>query len=185
MFHFAPPEVNGLGSSTSTSSVTRSSQVLMFFGLPLRTMNTTTDSVTNPSYSFWFQLLSTSPASTSLVISGSRENSTTSAGRPPPTRRGGGVVPPGSPPQPTASAAGRTAIARVSVIRRVRMRSIFHLVNRLCRPVTVPQSRLTKSGLDGGSPRPGIGRSPQSYASVTNLASCWTVGKPSDPIPEP
>src|SRR5918999_4162112 len=87
MFHFAPPEVNGLGSSTSTSSVIRSSQVLMFFGLPLRTMNTTTDSVTNPSYSFWFQRLSTSPASTSLVMSGSRENSTTSAGRPPSTAR--------------------------------------------------------------------------------------------------
>ena len=57
MFHFAPPEVNGLGSSTSTSPVTRSSQPWMFSGLPLRTMNTTTESVTKPSCSFWFQLL--------------------------------------------------------------------------------------------------------------------------------
>src|SRR5215216_1215366 len=37
------------------------------------------------------------------------------------------------PPQPATSTAGRTAIARVSVSRRIRMRSIFHLVNRLCR----------------------------------------------------
>ena len=27
----------------------------MFFGLPLRTTNTTTELVTKPSYSFWFQ----------------------------------------------------------------------------------------------------------------------------------
>src|SRR5918996_317511 len=87
MFHLAPPEVKGLGSITSRSSLIRSSQVRMFFGLPLRTMNTTIESVTNPSYSFLFQFLSTSPASTSLVMSGSRENSTTSAGRPPSTAR--------------------------------------------------------------------------------------------------
>ena len=87
MFHFAPPEVNGLGSSTSTSPVTRSSQFLMFSGLPLRTMKTTTESVTMPLYSFWFQSLSTRPASTSRVMSGSSENSTTSAGRPPSTAR--------------------------------------------------------------------------------------------------
>ena len=87
MFHLAPPEVNGLGSSTSTPSLTRSSQVLMFFGLPLRTMNTTTESVTKPSYSFWFQSSSTSPASVSRVMSGSSENSTTSAGSPPSTAR--------------------------------------------------------------------------------------------------
>ena len=36
MFHFAPPEVNGFGVITSTPSLVRSSQVLMFFGLPLR-----------------------------------------------------------------------------------------------------------------------------------------------------
>ena len=55
MFHLAPPEVNGLGSMTSTPGLTRSSQVLMFLGLPLRTMNTTTESVTMPLYSFLFQ----------------------------------------------------------------------------------------------------------------------------------
>ena len=59
----------------------------MFFGLPLRTMNTTTESVTMPLYSFWFQFLSTRPASTRRVMSGSSENSTTSAGRPPSTAR--------------------------------------------------------------------------------------------------
>ena len=35
MFHWAPPEVNGLGVMTSTSSLTRSSQVWMFFGVAL------------------------------------------------------------------------------------------------------------------------------------------------------
>src|SRR5215216_2488385 len=86
-FQRAPPDANGLGSITSTPGLIRSSQVLMFFGLPLRTIRTTTESVTMPSCSFWFQLLSTSPASTSLVMSGSRENSTTSAGSPPSTAR--------------------------------------------------------------------------------------------------
>jgi hypothetical protein len=87
MFHFAPPDVNGFGSSTSTLPVTRSSQPLMFLGLPLRTMRTTTELVTIPLCSFWFQLLSTRSASTSRVMSGSSENSTTSAGRPPSTAR--------------------------------------------------------------------------------------------------
>ena len=87
MFHLAPPEVNGFGSITSTSSLIRSSQVWMFLGLPLRTMKTTTESVTKPSYSFLFQSSSTRPASTSRVMSGSSENSTTSAGRPPSTAR--------------------------------------------------------------------------------------------------
>ena len=87
MSHLAPPEVNGFGTSTSTSSLTRSSQVLMFFGLPLRTIRTTTESVTNPSYSFLFQSSSTRPASTRRVMSGSSENSTTSAGSPPSTAR--------------------------------------------------------------------------------------------------
>ncbi len=87
MFHLAPPEVNGFGSSTSTLPVTRSSQPLMFFGLPLRTIRTTTESVTLPLYWFWFQPLSTMSASTSRVMSGSSENSTTSAGSPPSTAR--------------------------------------------------------------------------------------------------
>ena len=87
MFHFAPPDVNGFGSSTSTLPVVRSSQSLMPFGLPLRTMSTTTELVTIPLYWFWFQPLSTRSASTSRVMSGSSENSTTSAGRPPSTAR--------------------------------------------------------------------------------------------------
>ena len=55
MFHFAPPDVNGFGSITSTPSLVRSSQVLMFFGLPLRTAKTTTELVTKPSYLSLFQ----------------------------------------------------------------------------------------------------------------------------------
>ena len=42
MFHWAPPEVIGLGVMTVTSSRIRSSQVWMFLGLPGRTSNTTT-----------------------------------------------------------------------------------------------------------------------------------------------
>ena len=48
MFHCAPPEVNGFGVMTSTPSLRRSSQVLMLFGLPLRTTKTTTEFVTMP-----------------------------------------------------------------------------------------------------------------------------------------
>src|SRR5215203_5341489 len=94
MFHLAPPDVNGLGSITSTPGLITSSQVLMFFGLPLRTTRTTTDSVTKPSYLFWFQSSSTRPASTSRVMSGSSENSTTSAGSPPSTARDWSPEPP-------------------------------------------------------------------------------------------
>ena len=54
-FQRAPPEVNGLGVITSTPGLIRSSQVLMFFGLPLRTTSTTTESVTMPLYWSWFQ----------------------------------------------------------------------------------------------------------------------------------
>ena len=50
-FQRAPPDVNGFGVITSTPSCSRSSQVSMPFGLPLRTAKTTTESVTMPSYS--------------------------------------------------------------------------------------------------------------------------------------
>ena len=80
-FQRAPPEVNGFGVITWTPGLTRSSQPLMFLGLPLRTASTTTESVTMPLYWLAFQLLSTSPLSTSRVMSGSSENSTTSAGQ--------------------------------------------------------------------------------------------------------
>ena len=49
-FQRAPPEVNGFGVITSTPSLVRSSQVWMFFGLPLRTTNTTTESTSTPLY---------------------------------------------------------------------------------------------------------------------------------------
>ena len=49
MFHWAPPEVNGLGVITSTPSFRRSSQVWMPSGFPSRTTKTTTESVTMPS----------------------------------------------------------------------------------------------------------------------------------------
>ena len=65
-FHFAAPEVNGFGVTTLTPGLTRSSQVLMSFGLPLRTMNETSEFVTKPSCSALFQSSATRPASTSL-----------------------------------------------------------------------------------------------------------------------
>ena len=42
-FHFAEPELNGLGVTTSRPGWSRSSQVLMFFGLPLRVTIVTTE----------------------------------------------------------------------------------------------------------------------------------------------
>src|SRR5215207_198916 len=78
-FQRAPPEVNGFGVITSTPDFVRSGQSLSFFGFPDRVPITTTESVTKPLYWFWFQLASTMPAWTSLVMSGSSENSTTSA----------------------------------------------------------------------------------------------------------
>src|SRR6476619_4307280 len=42
MFHFAEPELNGFGVTTCTPGRTRSDQLLIFFGLPFRTANTTT-----------------------------------------------------------------------------------------------------------------------------------------------
>src|SRR5919106_553539 len=141
MFHLAPPEVNGLGSITSTPGLIRSAQVLMFLGLPFRTANTTTESVTIPSYSFRFQSSSTRPASTSRVMSGSSENPTTSAGSPPPPAPEALE----EPPQPAATAAARIARAsrraawggpaprRIAPGRRLRVRVSFilHLVDRL------------------------------------------------------
>ena len=87
MFHFAPPDVAGFGVMMSTSPLTRSSQPLIFFGLPGRTESTTTESVTMPLYSSEFQSSATSPASTVLVMSGCSEKATTSAGSPLSTAR--------------------------------------------------------------------------------------------------
>ena len=74
MFQRAPPEVAGFGSITSTSGLARSSKLVMFFGLPGRTIRVTTELVTMPLYWFWFQSEPTMPASTSRVMSGSSEN---------------------------------------------------------------------------------------------------------------
>src|SRR5659263_548863 len=87
MFHLAPPDVNGLGSITSTLGFVRSAQVMIPLGLPLRTTRTTTDLVTKPLYLFWSQVLTTRLALTSRVVSGASENSTTSAGSPASTAR--------------------------------------------------------------------------------------------------
>src|SRR5581483_4792374 len=78
---------DGLGVTTSTPGLTRSSQPLMCFGLPLRTTRTTTESLTIPLYGLASQLGETIPAFTSRVTSGSVENATTSAGCPEATAR--------------------------------------------------------------------------------------------------
>src|SRR3954465_9794581 len=87
MFHFAAPLVNGFGVSTLTPGLSRSSQVWMFFGLPLRTMRLTTDFETKPLVGVAAQSSATSPALTRRSMSGASENATTSAGRPDSTAR--------------------------------------------------------------------------------------------------
>src|ERR1700733_9736323 len=87
MFQRALPEVDGFGVITSTPGLIRSSQPVMCFGLPLRTTNTTTESLEKPLYGLASQLLDTIPSLTSRVISGVVENSTTSAGCPVSTAR--------------------------------------------------------------------------------------------------
>src|SRR3954447_708647 len=81
-FQRAPPDVNGFAVTTCTPGLIRSSQVLMCFGLPLRSTKTTTDFVTKPFDAFLFQFLATRPALTRLSMSGCSEKSTTSAERP-------------------------------------------------------------------------------------------------------
>src|ERR1700724_1025278 len=81
-FHLALPELNEFGVITATPLFTRSLQVVMCFGFPLRTTNETMELVTKPLVAFWFQLELTMPALTSLVMSGVKDKLTTSAGRP-------------------------------------------------------------------------------------------------------
>ena len=57
----AEPELSGLGVMTSTPGRNRSSQSLMFFGLPLRTTNVTTDPNGMPLVASVFQSLETLP----------------------------------------------------------------------------------------------------------------------------
>src|SRR3954452_9002233 len=78
----APPEVIGFGTTTWTPDFTRSSKVLMCFGLPLRTMNATTERATMPLYLLLFHVGATSPSRTRRFMSGSMEKLTTSAPRP-------------------------------------------------------------------------------------------------------
>src|SRR5207248_4242842 len=87
MFHRALPEVAGLGVITSIPGLTRSSQPVMCFGLPLRTTSATTESEGMPLDPTVYQLLETIPALTSRVTSGVVENATTSAGWPDATAR--------------------------------------------------------------------------------------------------
>src|SRR3954464_10967587 len=81
MFHFAAPDVNGFGVRTLMPGLSRSSQVWMFFGLPLRTMKLTTERETSPFVGVFAHVLSTRPALTRRSMSGARENATTAAGR--------------------------------------------------------------------------------------------------------
>ena len=87
MFQRAPPEVNGFGVRTSTPGLTRSSQPLMFLGLPWRTTSATTEFVTIPFVGVAFQSAATSCSSTSFVTSGSSDSAATSVGRPAMTAR--------------------------------------------------------------------------------------------------
>src|SRR5580704_8021331 len=82
-FQRAEPELNGFGVTTWTPGFTRSAQVLMCLGLPLRTTKTTTESVTMPwSGPTLSHLGETRPALTNLSMSGSSEKLTTSAAWP-------------------------------------------------------------------------------------------------------
>ena len=87
MFQRALPEVDGFGVITSTPGLIRSSQPVMFFGLPLRTTNTTTESLEKPFSGFASQSADTIPSLTRRVMSGVVENATTSAGWPVSTAR--------------------------------------------------------------------------------------------------
>ena len=82
MFHFALPELNTLGVITCTPDFTRSAQVVMCFGLPGRTTNETMELVTMPLVGPLSHELDTSPALTTLSMSGAREKLRRSAGSP-------------------------------------------------------------------------------------------------------
>ena len=86
-FQRAPPDVNGLGVSTSMPGLTRSAQPVMFFGLPGRTASATTERVTMPFVGVALQSAATSFSSTSFVMSGSSDSAAMSVGRPAMTAR--------------------------------------------------------------------------------------------------
>ena len=76
MFQRADPEEAGLGVMILTSGFSRSSQPLIWSGLPFGTTITTTESETMPLVGPLFHESSTSPASTRRVTSPSREKLT-------------------------------------------------------------------------------------------------------------
>ena len=86
-FHFADPDENGFGVTTSTPGLSRSSHVEIALGLPLRTTIVTTEPKGTPLWASVFQSGETSPLSTSRVTSGSTEKLTTSASAPAATLR--------------------------------------------------------------------------------------------------
>src|SRR6201986_5090331 len=86
-FHFAEPELSGLGVMTSTPGRSRSSQSLMFFGFPGRTTSVTTDPKGRPLVASLPQSWETLPALTSRATSGSTEKMPTAAGLPSTTPR--------------------------------------------------------------------------------------------------
>src|SRR5579863_8324534 len=81
-FHLALPELKGLGVITCTPFLMRSAHDVMCLGLPGRTTNDTIELVTNPFVGPLAQVALTSPAFTSLFMSGASEKLTTSAGKP-------------------------------------------------------------------------------------------------------
>src|SRR5579875_386736 len=87
MFQRALPEVAGFGVTTLIPFLVRSLQLVMCLGLPLRTTNTTTESLEKPCSGFAFQLAATILSLTRRVMSGVVENATTSAGWPESTAR--------------------------------------------------------------------------------------------------
>ena len=87
MFHFAAPEVNGFGVRTLTPGLSRSSQVWMCFGLPLRTISETTERETMPLRRRVRPVGGDLAGFTSRSTSGASENVTTSAVRPASTAR--------------------------------------------------------------------------------------------------
>ncbi len=87
MFQRADPDVAGFGVTTLTPGLIRSSQPVMCFGFPGRTIITTVESLTIPLVGPSAQFEATRPACTRRVMSGAVENATTSAGWPAATAR--------------------------------------------------------------------------------------------------
>src|ERR1700734_2545684 len=87
IFQRADPDVAGFGVTTLMPGLIRSSQPVMCFGLPGRTIITTVESLTIPFVGPSAQFDDTRPACTSRSMSGAVENATTSAGCPAATAR--------------------------------------------------------------------------------------------------